>query len=310
MTTFIVTDSGVEFGLCPLACRREGHCFLVPVAVRTRKEQSAYNFVAARYLFGRILERDDVTETNVVGQGPELEPALNQKLDQICSHYMSQRRKKGCSASDEPKYLEQAKLDIRIFKAAAATIEGELIALVSGLTRRYFQAAGISCITGSEIEANWQRTDLYNEARKFDRKNFFVEGCLPPLLFFGGPFLLVGLIQLLWFIISPAVEAMTGFVIDQAAVWRAAIVFWLIGVGLYLIRSRYRLFYGVAETLFGVILSYMAFPKVDPESTLTRWLSFFAALYVMVRGLDNIGKSLKNPASVRVWTWIFGDNYK
>ena len=169
---------------------------------------------------------------------------------------------------------------------------------------------GIACITDADIETNWQHTDLYKEATSFDRKDFFLNGCLPPLLFFAGPFLLIGIVQLFWFIISPAVEKITGFVFENASLWRVAIVLWLVGLMLYFVRSRFRLYYGVAETFFGVVLSYTAFPKDAPDYTLTRWLSFLAALYVMVRGLDNIGKSLKNPAAVRVWTWFFGENYK
>lgn len=310
MPNIVVTNSGIEFGLSPLACAREGNTFVIPTSVRSGKQKSAYRPQTAQTLFDRIVERDDVSELNVDYTNRELPPELDQRLDHVCAQYMRQRKREGCSDSDAPKYLDRAKKDILLFNTVSAELDGESIALVSGLTRRYFEAAAIQCVDGATIEQEWPRTDIFTDVKKFDRKDFFVTGCLPALLFFGGPILLIAIIQLGWFLISPAVEAITGFVVDHADVWRVAIFLWLTGLFLYFVRSRLRLYYGVAETFFGVALSYMAFPKDTPEYTLVRWLSFFAALYVMVRGLDNIGKSLRNDTAIRVWAWIFGDNYK
>jgi len=310
MTSIVVTHSGIEFGLSPLACSKEGNAFILPTSVRVQKQKSTYKPQTAEELFARIAEREDVIEVDIENVENELPAHLDQRLDHVCAQYMRQRKREGCSDADAPKYLDRAKRDILLFRNASTGLDGEVVALVSNLTRPYFESAAISCVTDSTIENDWGRTELFAETKQFDRWDFFTNGCLPPIVFFGGPFILIGLIQFFWFLVAPTVQRVTGFVLDHADVWRVAIVLWMIGLLLYFVRSRYRLCYGVAETFFGVILSYMAFPKDSPDYTLVKWLSFFAALYVMVRGLDNIGKSLRNDTAIRVWSWIFGDNYK
>jgi hypothetical protein len=309
MLNIVVTNSGIEYGLSPLACTRDGSRFVIPTSVRLLKQKASYKPQLAESLFQRIISRDDVIEQSFDAMPERLPVELDQLLDQTCSDYMGKLKREGCSSTDALSYLDRAKKDILLFRAVSAKLDGESIALVSNLTQRYFEAVGIRTVLHSGIEGQWNKTNLFADTKKFDRIDFFVNGCLPPLLFFGGPFLLLAIIQFFWFLVAPTLESITRFVTGHSNVWRVTIVLWLIGVFLYWVRSRYRLVYGIAETLFGVILSYMALPN-DEHGSPVKWLSFFAALYVMVRGLDNIGKSLRNDSVVRVWTWVFGDNYK
>jgi hypothetical protein len=308
-TNIVVTNSGIEYGLSPLACTRVGSKFVIPTSVRLLKQKASHKPQLAESLFKRIIDRNDVEELPVDAMHERLPVELDQRLDQTCSDYMRKREREGCSSTDAPSYLDRAKKDILLFRAVSAQLDGESIALVSNLTQRYFEAADIRTVLHSEIEGQWEKTKLFADTKKFDRSDFFVNGCLPPLLFFGGPFLLIAIIQLFWFLVAPTLESITRFVTGHSNVWWVTIVLWLIGIFLYWVRSRYRLVYGIAETLFGVILSYVALPN-DEDGSPVKWLSFFAALYVMVRGLDNVGKSLRKDTVVRVWTWVFGDNYK
>lgn len=74
---------------------------------------------------------------------------------------------------------------------------------------------------------------------------------------------------------------------------------------LFWIRAWYRLFYGIIEFAAGLTFGYQA---IFPNPSLTATFSALTALYVMVRGLDNIGRGL-DPAGkpYQVWKKLFGD---
>lgn len=82
----------------------------------------------------------------------------------------------------------------------------------------------------------------------------------------------------------------------------------LLGIGLFWIRERYRLSYGIAEFAFGIFGAIAAFWPDFDYSTLDQKLSLQAAgsLYVMVRGMDNIGKGLEGTRWEGTWKRAFG----
>jgi hypothetical protein len=107
----------------------------------------------------------------------------------------------------------------------------------------------------------------------------------------------------------------------------------LVAVGLYWLRERYRLAYGSIELAFGVILlgvvvnslsvaqSRACAPIIGggifckpPEGalqlypTVSAWIAVAAAVYIMVRGLDNFGEGLaqlSNPKWHTKWRQVF-----
>ncbi len=79
------------------------------------------------------------------------------------------------------------------------------------------------------------------------------------------------------------------------------------GFLLFLWRERLRLSYGILEVVVGAITSYAVFPTRfsdgAPDSVI--YLQLLAGLYIIVRGLDNIGKGLVGTVAERGWRRIF-----
>jgi hypothetical protein len=107
----------------------------------------------------------------------------------------------------------------------------------------------------------------------------------------------------------------------------------VVAVGLYALRVRFRLLYGLLELAVGIIIALGAInayiaalgrenvPIVGggiwhrpPEGWLhwsspsIAFLAVLGAVYILVRGLDNIGEGLNelsNPKWCAVWDWCF-----
>jgi hypothetical protein len=99
--------------------------------------------------------------------------------------------------------------------------------------------------------------------------------------------------------------------------WVTGFIF--VGIGLYVVRRGARLIYGVLETMAGIgaivaaLINSIRIFATKPEENLfigqNRFIAVFlvaAAIYVLVRGLDNIGEGLADgsPAQRR-WNTIF-----
>lgn len=87
-----------------------------------------------------------------------------------------------------------------------------------------------------------------------------------------------------------------------------AISIFSIGVLIYLWRERSRLSYGIFEVMIGTAISYNVFTTSNflAESMINvANLQLAAGLYAIVRGMDNVGKSLNGTALERPWSWIF-----
>jgi hypothetical protein len=77
---------------------------------------------------------------------------------------------------------------------------------------------------------------------------------------------------------------------------------------LYVCRQRFRLMYGVAEFLFGFTVC-LAVALPNSWSIGSNWnsaASVISGIYVMVRGLDNIGIGLDGSRMNTLWTRVFG----
>lgn len=118
-----------------------------------------------------------------------------------------------------------------------------------------------------------------NHSRK-ERKNIIFSFIL------GAVVTLVGVI--IYFNIQRIAETIN--------VWGTILLSILIGIGLFVFREKKRLAYGIAEFLAGIATVIILFSPDFDYNLITFDLSFglkmFGALYIMVRGQDNIIKSL------------------
>jgi hypothetical protein len=77
-----------------------------------------------------------------------------------------------------------------------------------------------------------------------------------------------------------------------------------LGVGLYVSRCRFQMAYGVLECGVGVVTAWYVANNLRVNDPL-QWLSFLAGLYIIVRGADNIHKSLKGAPFEMHWNKFF-----
>ncbi|MDP9590139.1 UNVERIFIED_ORG: hypothetical protein J2W19_002695 [Shinella zoogloeoides] len=87
-----------------------------------------------------------------------------------------------------------------------------------------------------------------------------------------------------------------------------ALAIFVIGASIFAWRERAKLSYGLFEVIVGVAISYDVFTSsalaADGVGT-PAMLQFAAGLYVIVRGLDNVGKALRWSELARLWQWVF-----
>jgi len=98
------------------------------------------------------------------------------------------------------------------------------------------------------------------------------------------------------------------YLLSTISIWGTALMLPLLGKLLFWYRQRYRLSYGVFEFLVGVIMGYFVFLPTFDFKTLgvIQGLQVLGALYVMVRGLDNIGKGIEEGTRLEsFWNRIF-----
>jgi hypothetical protein len=107
---------------------------------------------------------------------------------------------------------------------------------------------------------------------------------------------------------ATAVYSNAAVLLSTISVWGTIAALLLLGIGLFWYRQQYRLSYGVFEFLAGVIMSiYVFFPKFDYGNLgVSLGLQVLAGLYVMVRGLDNIGTGLQGTKLEAAWNRVFG----
>ena len=83
-----------------------------------------------------------------------------------------------------------------------------------------------------------------------------------------------------------------------------AVVVIQIGGLLYYMRCRKQMMYGVCECFVGIVTAAYFVNNLKTEDP-TPWFSLLAALYIIVRGADNIHKSLKGTTVEMHWNEFF-----
>lgn len=95
--------------------------------------------------------------------------------------------------------------------------------------------------------------------------------------------------------------------IGTFSAWGTAVGLPLLGVALYWYRQRFRLSYGIFEFLIGATMAYyVLFPNFSYSMlSMVQGIQILGGLYVMVRGLDNIGKGVEGTRSEVIWRKLF-----
>lgn len=75
-----------------------------------------------------------------------------------------------------------------------------------------------------------------------------------------------------------------------------AAVILLVGMCLYIMREKWRLTYGLSEVAFAVVYGFFAFQKLRESAGYVESVTIVAAVYLVVRGVDNvvIGWKIRN----------------
>jgi len=97
------------------------------------------------------------------------------------------------------------------------------------------------------------------------------------------------------------------FIIGTIKVWGTLLGILSAGLFLFWGRSKYPLGYGFAEVIIGICTAYWVFiPEFAYENlSTTNLIRIVGGLYIIVRGLDNIGKGLKGSKHGNLWeSWF------
>lgn len=88
-----------------------------------------------------------------------------------------------------------------------------------------------------------------------------------------------------------------------AHVWGTIVVLPVAGIGLFWVRARQRLGYGIAEFGVGLVAALAVFlPSFRlPQFGVSVAVHLIGGLYIMVRGLDNVGTGLRGTATGLRW---------
>ncbi len=99
-------------------------------------------------------------------------------------------------------------------------------------------------------------------------------------------------------------------IVRTVTVWGTLVAVGVIGLLLYALRGRQRLAYGVAEAAIGFLTAakILLAPTFDIKSAgVSGGLGLLGGLYIMVRGLDNIGKALERTPYETAWRRFSGE---
>ncbi|MBI2072003.1 MAG: hypothetical protein HYT81_03015 [Gemmatimonadetes bacterium] len=106
---------------------------------------------------------------------------------------------------------------------------------------------------------------------------------------------------------QPGVAERAKHIVGTINVWGTFLAILLLGASLFWFRSRYGLAYGVTEVGVGIVAAARVFwPSFDYSAvTGLELLQLLAGLYVMVRGMDNIGRGIAGTRFHGSWALLF-----
>ncbi|MBS0549350.1 MAG: hypothetical protein JSR24_16470 [Proteobacteria bacterium] len=99
------------------------------------------------------------------------------------------------------------------------------------------------------------------------------------------------------------------YLIQTISIWGTVVLILFLGVSLFWLRQHYRLQYGIVEFGLGFLWAVnVFFPEFDySKIDYVHLIQIATSLYVMVRGLDNIGKGLEGGRLESAWRRVFAE---
>lgn len=157
---------------------------------------------------------------------------------------------------------------------------------------------GIESITGSEFLSESKNKPINKEIQDTAEKVVISQK-----RFLFSSFLIGSAVS----IISYTIFKNINILISTITIWGTMVGLPIIGIVLFWYREKFRLSYGTFEFCVGIIMScYVFFPNFNYSMLgVTDGIQVIGGLYVMVRGLDNIGKGILGTRIESIWSKIF-----
>jgi len=175
-------------------------------------------------------------------------------------------------------------------EVAVVTFDRDLI--------QYLLSRGIQTISPAELLAQSTKEDpdpqtliSADSFSKFQRRYIVLSAIGASVLFVAGKF----------------VYDHASYLVNTIPVWGTLIALPLFGIVLFWCRQRLRLSYGFLECVVGFITSgYVFYPNFQYAGmNMIQGVQVLGGLYVMVRGLDNVGKGIENTKFESRWKKVF-----
>lgn len=213
----------------------------------------------------------------------------------------SQLVKEPVASARDAQKLDHADMEIARIAQYYAELDGKnSVCLVTAdkLLAKLLSSYGLRCISGSELLADFQSVEI-------DKG---IEATARNILSKQRRYLITSFILgIVVAVLGTVTFNNLQLLISTISVWGTLVALPLLGIGLYWYREHYRLSYGFFEFVAGLVMAcHVVFPDFDYSNfSVIKAIQVLAGLYVMVRGLDNIGKSVEGTRLEQIWKMIF-----
>lgn len=163
---------------------------------------------------------------------------------------------------------------------------------------QFLSSRGIKSISGAEFIGESNNEPINKEIEEsadkvvFSQKRYIISS-----FFLGAIASLLGNL----------IYSNLNLLISTITVWGTMLGLPIMGIALFWYRENFRLSYGAFELCVGIIMSYYVFfPSFNYANLgLTEGIQILGGLYVMVRGLDNVGKGIEGTRIESLWKKVF-----
>lgn len=167
---------------------------------------------------------------------------------------------------------------------------------------QYVKFLGVKTIGSRELETELRNSAITNQDIK--RKASFITSLQHKELKIG---IILGILVS---VIANLIVTNFYAIFTSINIWGTIVLIPSAGILLYWFRSKNRLAYGIAEFFFGLITGLRIFvPNFDySQLNTTGFIQIAGSLYIMVRGMDNIGKSIIGTRFEVIWKRYFSES--
>lgn len=317
---YVITPSG--FNSFALLAHRPNAGDTIVIG-RELLDARARQFVGQSRLSDALKELENDGVLRVVDLPPLTATGTRDLLKPVLDERLQRRFWKRGSVQQETAEYQRAANDIEYYErtvaalravadedAARAATATAVIAFLSpaadgGPGHRYYHEAGVPTVTSLDFPKAARVQPQYGRLRGVDRLNFAL-GLLQLALFFGLLLAVIGAYQQLRALTREEVAGFLKWAGANVAWFVGAVLLIALGLAVYWVREHWRWLYGHVEFVVGLLIALDTWPGADHMYETAKWLAFFGGLYVMVRGLDNVGKYYEKTKTVpRMWHRLY-----